>query len=68
MLGQAAATRPMVFHNHGVEAVRIQPMPNGTILLSNIGADYTAPVDTMDHAIAKAERILRMLRAGGGRR
>lgn len=46
-------------------AVRLRPRPDGTVLVTNIGAAYTAPVRSMPEAVAKAERIVRMLCAGG---
>ena len=65
-----SAARPdaeLVFYVGRQPAVRLLPRPDGTVLLTHIGASYAAPVRTLPEAVAKAERIVRMLCAGGSR-
>jgi hypothetical protein len=48
----------------GTPEVRIRPQPDGTYMLTNIKAGHTAPIASFDRAVATAERIMRVVRAG----
>ena len=56
-----------VWHHAGHRELELRVKPDGTVTLTNVGGGLAAPVASVTAGVAIAERVLRMLRAGGRR-
>ncbi len=62
------AGETLVFSAHGQTAVRVRALPDGRVSVVNLGAGHTTYVESLEVAVARAQRIIRMLTAGDAQR